>query len=136
MKNVLRCSTGKCHKITNQLRLSINKKGMVEMAKLEYKSIMIKSVFKLCGSLWLVLGFIIALFGNGVHIKIANYFFKTMLHLNLNIGSLFAGFLGALWFAVFSGIIGGLFFVLLAVLYNAFAVFSGGIEIDTFEQKK
>ncbi len=99
------------------------------MKKVEFKSIAIGSVFTLFNGIFLIAGFIFALFGGGFIEK-----FRNILQSLPLVGSLMNGLLGALIFGLITGIVSGIFFSLIAAIYNLFAALFGGITIDLEEK--
>ncbi|MDD5746888.1 MAG: DUF3566 domain-containing protein [Candidatus Omnitrophica bacterium] len=100
------------------------------MKRIEFKNIELGSVFKLCGGLSFIAGFIVALFGGGF----GGSYFKQQVQTIPYIGPLLTGFFGSVMFGLFSALIFGLLFTFFAVLYNIFATILGGIEIDVNEK--
>ena len=100
------------------------------MKKIVIKNISLGSVFWLFSGMFLVVGFIMALFGGGFMGEPLRQSMRSIPF----VGTLFTGFLGALVFGLINGVISGLMFSLLAALYNIFAMILGGIHFDVEEK--
>jgi len=101
------------------------------MKIVEFKKVSLASVFTLFGGMNFVLGFVIGLLGGDIGGQ-----FKGQLQNIPYIGNLLTGFWGAIIFGLLSAILGGLYFTLMAVIYNVFAMITGGIKVEVDEKEE
>ncbi|MBU4304713.1 MAG: hypothetical protein KJ893_03700 [Candidatus Omnitrophica bacterium] len=101
------------------------------MKRIVFRNIDLGSVFKLFAGIGFVMGFIFALFSVGF----GNEVLKQQLQNIPYIGTMLGGFFGAIFVGLISALLNGLCVVLIAVLYNIFAMILGGIEMEIDEKK-